>query len=641
MTVMTEPERTASQQAEGERRHRRWAWIIAGVTMLITLIPYLIGASLADGRVFMWLGYNLDDSCVYLSWMRQAANGAYRALNLFTTEPQHGTTLNPLFLVMGRFAGVTGLPLLAVYHLSRMLFGFGLLALVWEFLRLVVADRQARRLAFLFVCFSSGLGWLPIWWDVNPIQTPVDKWQPEAITFLSLYLSPLFLFSMALQVGMVALLFQGERTGKARFAVFAGLCGFVLGLVHSYDIITMTAIWLAYLLVQTAVSLLRGSAGSRSETFNKPQALSLSQLGQSWLRAILAGLLTFPSVLYVYNELRTEAVFRARANVPTLSPALIWVLLGYGCTLLLAIVGIAALYRFAQHPDSSTELPEALEPDGPESSPDSEPQVWTTGMDASRLLIVWAIVNIAVSYLPHTPFQRKMLQGTHFPIALLAGIGAAWLLQQPTLQRRRVSFTFAAIVLTVFLSLTNIRFVLRDLADYTANTTQTRMHRPYLQPGEIKALDWIAANTPADAAVQPLIWVGSAGEHKILPSDATLACFTPGLTGRHVYCGHWGETPDYGAKLHELMRLVLGNTLDSERIALLKRMKVRYLIFSQKAPADPIADSLMPMFRGLSPLPWYLTHVYPDPTRGEVNADADIYEVNPTVLSASVIQPGE
>ena len=140
---------------------QRWVVIVAALTMLLTLLPYLIAAMQSQGRKFMWLGYNLDDSCVYLSWMRQAADGSVRALNLFTTENQNGMLLNPFFLVLGKFAGITGLPLLAVYHGARLLFGFLLLLAVYKFISQTISDLNQRKTAFLFVCLGSGLGWLP------------------------------------------------------------------------------------------------------------------------------------------------------------------------------------------------------------------------------------------------------------------------------------------------------------------------------------------------------------------------------------------------------------------------------------------------------------------------------------------------
>jgi len=290
---------------------RRWAAMVAALAMAITLAPYLVGFSLSHGRRYMWLGYNLDDSCVYLSWMRQAAEGGGRSLNLFTTDAQHGMAPNPLFWTLGRVAGIGHLPLIVVYHAARIGFGFLLLMIVSELSARLIADPRARKCGFLLVCFSAGLGWLPFWWGAS-LPGPIDMWQPEAITFLSLYLSPLFCFSLCLQAGLIYLLLRGVQTRRARYTVCAGLCGFVLGLAHTYDVITMAAIWGAFLVIRSA----RAAYGGTDSANDLPRA---------WLQAAIAGLIAAPAVAYIAYQLKTEAVFQARANVATLTPAPAWI----------------------------------------------------------------------------------------------------------------------------------------------------------------------------------------------------------------------------------------------------------------------------------------------------------------------------
>lgn len=592
----------------------RWAWLVAFATMLLTLVPYLMGASFANGRRFLWLGYNLDDSCVYLSWMRQAADGSLRAYNLFTTEPQHGMALNPLFLVLGKFAGLTGLPLIGVYHGARMLSGFALLLVVWRFLTLAVAEIRARKLSFLFVCFASGLGWLPFWWDAAPLATPIDKWQPEAITFLSLYLSPLFCFSMLLQVTILMLLWQGERTQSLKYALSAGACGALLGLVHTYDVISLAIIWIAYLLIAGLTG--RFQTDSENDRF-------VGLAPGWWQRTLVAGTMTAPAVLYIAHELQTETVFRARANVETLSPSLAWVVLGYGLTLALAVWGAKALLDGRNAP-----IVDAVSVGDTGSIP-----AWVTGTEVRWLLLAWSISNVAASYLP-VAFQRKMLQGTHFPLAILAGIGATALLNGRGGKKPIVSFGLACLLLTLLLSLTNLRFMARDIGNYRDNLAETKRHRTYLKPGEVEALRWLHDHTPTDAAVQPLPYLyldtSQPGHIRVAPTELTVASFTPALAHRAVYCGHWGETPDFGGKLNEITHLAyaLPNELttfavphitEEARLDLLRKMRVRYLLFSQKEESDQSANLLAPMFRGGIPLPNYLVKVYTNP-------DADIYE---------------
>lgn len=573
-----------------------WFWGAAAIVLATTLLPYLYGWALAQGRIFMWLGYNLDDSCVYLSWMRQAQDGSLIGFNLFTTASQHGMLLNPLFLALGLAARITHLPLLMIYHGSRLLFGLLLLRLVWLLARQVLSDPLAQRAALLFVGVSSGLGWLPIWWNDNPISTPIDKWQPEAITYLSLYLSPLFCFSMALQVAILLLLLRGERQENWRDSAWAGGAGLILALVHTYDIVSLALVWLTYLLVSALVRY-------RTEKLWKRGA---------WVRAAVAGTIALPGVLYIASQLRSEAVFQKRADVATLAPSMGYVLLGYGLILLLALCEI----YFTMRSHRSTK------PD--ELNDEPKPTLRWSDRESLLFVICWSVANLAAAYLP-TTFQRKLLQGEHIPIALLAGAGMVGLLTHPG-SRIPTRYHLPLVAVTaLLLSITNIRFMIRDMSNFQADLSQTRQQRPYLRTGEWLALKWVEAHVPTRVPVQPLPYVhlmhSPDGRTKLAATDMTLACFTPGMTHHKVYCGHWGETPDYGAKLQELAHFSLPDTTDEERLALLHKMRVRYLLFSQKDPQDDDADRLAPMFRGQAPAPPYLHLVYS-------NADADVYQAD-------------
>ena len=143
--------------------------------------------------------------------------------------------------------------------------------------------------------------------------------------------------------------------------------------------------------------------------------------------------------------------------------------------------------------------------------------------------------------------------------------------------------------------------------------------RPYLNAGEMDALEWVRKNVPEGAAIQPLPWV-AVGGGKIAPTDMSLACFAPGLTRHPVYCGHWGETPDYTGKLMELVRLTRLDFPDAGRIALLHKMKVQYMIFSQKHMPES-TSSFVPFLSDPLNVPAYLSQVY-------TNKDADVFKVN-------------
>ena len=528
--------------------------------------------------------------------------------------------LNPFFLVLGWIARLTRLPLIAIYHLARLLCGAGLLFVVWEFLKTTLSAPFARRLALLCVCFASGLGWLPLPWGDFPANGcpagPIDLWQPEAITFLSLLLSPLFCFSLALQIGILLLLFKGEQSGKIHYALSAGLCGFLLGLTHTYDIISISAVWLVYLFISV-------TRHSRFPTTDQDHALTASSsIQNSCLQALVAGACTVPAVAYIYHQLQTEATFLKRANVVTASALPFWVLLGYGLTLALAVYAVLRSTK-KDAPKASLSASQTS-PDDLENTPNLSNSEHSLFMNRAslHLLMAWAVTNILVSYLPVSkfPFQRKMLQGAHLPIAILAGCGLACLLMQPKARRSLRSISLAAAAAIVILSITNLRFIIREINNYQDNHVQSGQ-RAYLNPGELEALRWVESNTPPATAIQPLPWIILTPEHKLGLADMTLANIVPGTIHRNVYCGHWGETPDYGSKLSQLMRFQTPAAPEEFRIEMLRKMHVQYLLFSQKHNQPASDVPFQPFLSDSAIVPSYLKLVHSNP-------DADVYKVN-------------
>jgi hypothetical protein len=570
------------------KTERKWAVAVTVAALLLTLIPYLVGMSFAGDRKFLWLGYNLDDSCVYLSWMKQAATGSSHALNMFTVDAQHGMSMNPLFLMMGGMCGVLHLPLIGGYHLFRVLFAAGMLGCTWLLIEQAAATSRQRKLAFLFVCFSAGFGWLPGLWP-----GPIDAWQPEAITYLSLYLSPLFAFSLALQALSAALLLKAIRRGGStgiKCAAGAGGCVFLLGLTHTYDVITMYAAF-------TAIAL-------------TTLASSTALFKRAALYSLFAGAIALPAVLYIYHELQVESVFHARMEVKTASGPFINLILGLGLPLLLA-VGCAVL--------SARKVPAYRN------------QIAGEPERVRLALAAWLVANIAVSYLPVAsfPFQRKMLQGVHIPVAILGGVMAADLIKRYVGTRSRRICQIAGLAMVLLTIPSNLRFMLRDMESYEIDQIQTtHMHRPYISSGEEEALAWLEKNTGEHDAIQPIPWVASVGS-QFAPVDMTMACLLPGAIHRKVYCGHWGETPDYQSKLGDLIHIGMPPARISEaaREELVKSMHVKYLVFSQKQAgdasnqADDTVQRVMPLFTGGVPLPQWMKLAYS-------NKAVDIYKID-------------
>ena len=561
--------------------NRRFVWGWAIVAVALTMLPYLYGMLLVGAGParawYSWLGYNLDDVCVYLSWMRQAADGHFFQRNLFTTDPQIGHQFNLFFVVLGGLTGLLHLSPITVYHISRVLLGLAFLRATWWLIQIFLSDRSAQRCAYLLVCFSAGLGWLPGLWHYSGINSPVDVWQPEAITFLCLYLSPLFLVSLLLMAGTIGNLWKAEKERRVLSAFYAGLCGLALGNIHTYDVITLSAIWGGWL-------VLKGIMDRR---------IDMATIG----RTILAGAMTAISTGYTWWIFTHEAVFARRVAVPTTSPPILLYILAYAPLLILSIYGI---WRVVNHQAEK----------GRRRLPDE-----------TLFLITWMIINLAVAYAP-VSFNRKMLMGEHVALALLGGIGLSAIITLLPMQSRKPVLSLSVLLLFI----TNGMFLWRDANNFQNNSGQTNIQRPYLYEGEKESLDWIRQNTPRSAAVQPIPWVAVTKEHKLALLDATMACFTPGLTGHPVNAGHWGDTPDFAAATFKWVHFMMEDTKDQYRRDLILDTGVRYLIFSQKrfdpnSPQD-IAVSQSIFVNGK--IPSWLHKI----TQAS-NGDADVYEVIP------------
>ncbi|MBM3458693.1 MAG: hypothetical protein FJX77_09205, partial [Armatimonadetes bacterium] len=267
--------------------------------LLLTCVPYfVVWWSTPLQAVFPLVLYSSDDQAVYFSWMKQAQDGAWLLRNLFTTEPQRGAYFHCYFLLLGWLSRVPALGIPGAYHLGRIVAGMVVLLLAYRLGAQFHPDRFYRRTVFWTVALSAGLGWL-FWRDEVLTNEPVDVWQPEALTFASLYTNSLFAVSLALMLGVVLCLLLAEERG-ARWAVGAGLCGLALGNVHSYDMIHLAAVWTLYLLL-------------RWGTERRWPARAVGM-------ALLAALVASPSVAYMAWLYLSEPVFRARADTETLTP---------------------------------------------------------------------------------------------------------------------------------------------------------------------------------------------------------------------------------------------------------------------------------------------------------------------------------
>ncbi len=491
-------------------------WAIGIV--LLTCVPYIVGVTLTPaGGQFMGLTHNIDDGAVYLSWIRQAAHGHFFITNMYTNEPQHPAAFNAFFLVMGLFGHVTGLSAIWVYHIFRI--GLSLGFLLWlPKLTGLFLGKNGQKYAVPLIGLSAGIGWM-----MPGARMPtgsVDAWQPEAITFLSMYLNPLFIAGLWLMCASIYSLNLAERTGRFRFAALAGLTLLVLGNVHTYDVLTVGVTWAVYLLTRCILK----------------KRVNWRLVGLSGAAAAIA----LPSVIYQAHVYAIDPIFHARANTPTPSAPVWSVLSGYGFLAALALTAAVVL----SHPGLRAKASYSTDA-------------------AKRMLMpgIWALVNLLIPYLPVAQ-QRKLLMGVHIPICMLACAAIAVLIRLVPARSRILAY----VVGLLLISLSNIGFLAKDTALLAHNRTVT-VFAPYVGKETVQVCNYLSTKAnPSDSVF----------------ADPFLSLWLPALAGVRVYYGHWSETPQYESRLGEWFKYYGRMMVPFEREAILNKSRSSIFVGLEK-----------------------------------------------------------
>jgi hypothetical protein len=513
------------------RREYRFVLIVGIIALAITSVPYILGAAWAtQDRVFGGFVYATEDTYSYLAKMRQGAQGAWLFHIAYTSEPHVGTLFFPFHLLLGKVAaflpgGDLTVQMVWVYHAARWVFGLGLLLTVYRFVAEFTERVAVRRVTWLMVTFTGGLGWLIValgqsdWLGFQPL----DFILPEGFTFLVLYAFPHIALARTLLLwGILFLLKAWEaeteisnlksQISRSRWSALAGLSWLLMGLIVPFYVpvawAVMGAAWLVLCLRHRRV-----------------------MWGEVWLAAIPA-LISAPVVgysLWVFNSDPVYAVWSAQNLI--LSPHPLHYLAAYGVPLLLAAFAVRDAWR-------------------------SERPVW--------LALAWVGVVPFLVYLPFN-LQRRLVEGVQVPLSLLAAWGLVEIsnLQSPVSRGKRQEargrrWLIVSVVL-VAMSLTNVMLV----------------------AGNALVLQWHPAPVYRDVAeVAALGWLGG----QIEPDDVVLSSYETGnyLPARvwaRVFVGHGPETVHFAEKKALMTRFFDAATDNAWRQELLKGYDIDYVFW--------------------------------------------------------------
>ena len=526
--------------------------LLSLLVMALTCVPYLLAISTAKPtQHFAGFIWGVDDGNVYLSWIRQASEGRVLLRDQYTTEPQNPHFFNVFLLALGGLCRLTGLAPIWVFHIARVICGAFCLTSIFALARHVLGDRRLAWLAWGFAAFSSGFGWIvvsllnPQDRSSGPLAHTVDfalRWQaqPEAITFLSLLLNPLFCLALGLMC--LAFLYSLRSLATRRWGqtLLAGALLLILGNAHSYDVFVVygaLSLWLVWALL------------TRQTT-----AMGILHLAVIFL-------ISAPAVAWAWYTQHADPSYLAKTLTPTKSAAPFDYAMSYGLVLLLAVLGGLISLRAPR---------------------------W-------RLLwgfpAVWAAVNAGLLYAP-VSFQRKLAEGLHIPLCLLAALGLGALLwggsiadeargpysplpkrpegtpgEGPGMRRTRPPYETALLAaLVVLLTIpSNIMFIgdcLGHVAQNNLDLLDVLVPPAYLTADDAAAMRWLGQNTRE--------------------SDVVLSS---SLTGNHipahapclVYSGHWAETLHYGDTLKAVTLFFVPGQTNAVRRQILTFTRATYV----------------------------------------------------------------
>jgi hypothetical protein len=381
------------------------------------------------------------------------------------------------------------------------------------------AWRPVRRIAFLLIVFSGGLGWLLILLgQVNWLGSmPIDLISPEAYAFLILYAFPHLALARALLLLGLVVWWQ-KPEARIRNAVLAGLCWFGMGLLVPFYVAVAGAIVLAGLAAEAIVA----------------QKVDRRAL----VRAVVAGLIAASPLVYTFVIVTIDPIWKVWADqLVILSPHPLHYVLGYALVGSLAVAGIIKTWK--KH---------VIDPK----------------------LIGWLIV---VPFLVYVPFnsQRRLIESWQIPLAFCAAIGLvyvvlpAWgrsrLVKRLTEHRRYTVHGLQSWLLVSILLLSATTYALMLIEQTTRMIVQVELG--FRDGAELAALRWLDERVTYDDVILSAYNTGN---------------FLPTVVGAKAFLGHGPETAYSDMKRELVKQFYDASTTDEWRSKFLQQWPITHVV---------------------------------------------------------------
>lgn len=513
------------------RREWQFVTFVALTVILITTLPYLYGFFVTpEGTTYNGLhALSPGDVPVYYSYINQVKGGEWLVKDLFTTESQNFGTFNVWWSGVGLGAKIFNLSAPLAFQLSRILLIPVFFVVAYLFLAYFFKEILRRKVALLFLAFSSGVGFYfagPVsLLDLSDSVTyrwPIDLWITEAITFNVLFHSSHFIASITLTLLIFLLFLFAFDKNKLSYAIWAGVLSFFYFNFHPYYLPVIFGVPALYLFI-----------------------LMLEQKKFLWNQVgylILAFLISLPSIVYHVWLIVSSPVVAQRAlqNVTTISP-LIFVIIGYGFLWLGLIVGLYFLVKSGK-------------------------------MRGKYIfLLFWLGLNIFLIYSP-LPFHSRYTQGIHIVLVIFTVMGAFDLFEYLKKKLPYKKFDFwvnnpsLMFVIFVMLFMTTIFFAIGSDAYMFGQGQNKKIQSIFYLPNDFISTAKYLSQQPRGQVV--------------LAADIP-AKFIPSLSGQSVFAAHAHETLFYQSKIIYVLMFYADNEDSNFKKNFLVDNNIDYILFSE------------------------------------------------------------
>jgi hypothetical protein len=459
--------------------------------------------------------------------------------NHLTGEPHEPEQIYVLYVGLGKLAGLLGLDVQRTFHAAEIAARAVLLVAVYLFGAAIFPTVSRRRLAFILVLFSSGLG---VWFVLLDALVPYigdnyalftqDLYRPDVTTFLVLFTPPHGILGLALLLVTARWYLASWSARTLRAPVLTGLTALGLSLINPYSAATVCAVLPAHL----------GFMWARHRRVPLGPIMSVGA-------AVAAAAPFLVYTVFVIGGDPFWGIPFGRQNV-TPSPPLIALALGLAPLLTLAAAGLPGFLR------------------------NPTPGRW--------LVVVYIVVSLALMYAPlGVGFQRRFGHGLPLMLGLIATIGLEpfW---RPGSSDRLASRCLGRQLLTFGLLLA---LFASTAGAYAFKLQATSPTCPCSQDGAFQPVALKEAGQWLAAVMEP---------HDVVLSETFTGNYLASVVPGRVFVGHAHATVRYTAKEDAMVEFYRRDDDPEARRQFLLANSIHYVVYGPREralgatlPADP------------------------------------------------------